>query len=454
MRRTALWLLGSLLVLLPLAAAHAVDDCRSGESGLADRRALAALRDATDLACPCDGFSSGRGRAQYQRCAREQIRAALDAGSLRRECLRTARLDARGAVCGTNRIACGGADASFDQSCRLAAPSGRNACGNASRFSETACGAQTHCSDVATWTAGTCIDPRAAGPYGIGVRTLRLVKESAVSPGTERVLDTQVWYPTAAGAGPVDETLAGVIDAPLTGAGAPYPLLLFSHGSCGYPLQSTFLLPLLASYGYVIAAPPHPGNTLYEFPNCGTPAAQVPSATERPADVRFVLDQMLAATLDASSPFFGAIDAERVGMSGHSFGGLTTYLVAAQDSRIKVAIPMAPAVLGMPRLTMPSLTMIGQIDARVNVPNVRTAYADAAPPKVLVEIEHAGHYAFSNLCFPSPDCNPPATLTQDEAHALVQRYVLPFLERYLRGDESADAFFGDPPPGVVLAQER
>jgi predicted dienelactone hydrolase len=442
-----------LLVSLPPSAARA-DDCQAGADRLGDRRALAALRVATDAACPCDGFSGGRARAQYQRCARDQIRAALDAGTLRRECLRTARVDARGAVCGTNRVACGGVNDEAESACRLAAPSGRNACGESRRFSETACAEQTHCSDVEVWTAGTCIDPRRSGPYGTGVMTLNLVKDSAYTPGTDRVLNTVVWYPTTAGATPIDPNYAGVLNAPLVSAGAPYPLLLFSHGSCGYALQSTFLSALLASYGYIVAAPPHPGNTLSEFPNCGTAPAQIASSVERPADMRFVLDQMLAANQDNGSPFFGAIDPDRVGMSGHSFGGLTTYLVAQQDARIKVAMPMAPAVIGTPHLSMPSLTMVGTVDSVVNIPAIRTAYANAAVPKLLVEVEHAGHYAFSNLCFPGPDCNPPTTLSQDEAHAFVLRFALPFLDRYLRGDESVEPFFSEAPVGVTLSQQR
>lgn len=431
-------------------AAGAATACLTGDTVLADRRALAALRAATDAACPCASFAGGRARGRYQRCARIEMRTALAAGALRRECLREARRTTRGAVCGTNRIACGQVDDDFALGCRLAAPSGRNACGSSRRFSETPCEADTHCRDVALWTAGTCTDPRRPGPYGVGVQVLPLVKDSVVAPGTDRFLDTVVWYPTVPGAGATDPTYQGVLDAPLTAAGAPYPVLLFSHGSCGYALQSNFLLPLLASYGYVVAAPPHPGNTLQEFPACGLLDAQIASAQERPADIRFVLDALLAANGDAGSPFFQALDADRVGMSGHSFGGLTTYLVMQQDARFRVAIPMAAAVLGSPRLMVPSLTMLGQIDSVVNNAAIRTAYANAAAPKLLVEIEHAGHYAFSDLCFPRSDCNPPVTLTQPEAHELVQRFVLPFLERYLRGDAAAEAFFVAPPHGVTV----
>ncbi|MEO8603526.1 MAG: prolyl oligopeptidase family serine peptidase [bacterium] len=442
------------LTLLAPQLAPADDACLDGASGLADRRALTALRTATDSDCPCDGFTDGRGRAHYQRCARQVIKAALEADMLRRACLGTARGVVRGAICGTNRIACGGVDDSERVSCRGAAPSGRNACGVSPRRTEQACPAQAFCSDVVTWTAGTCTDPRHAGPYGAGVRVVHLVKDSVVNPGTDRILDTVVWYPTAPSGAPLDPAYKAVLDAPLLGDGAPYPLLLFSHGSCGYPAQSTFLLPLLASYGFVIAAPPHPGNTISEFPACGQPAAQGASANERPADVRFVLDQMLAANQDAGSPFFGSIDPDRVGMSGHSFGGFTTYVAVGQDRRFKIAIAMAPFTLVGQRLTVPSLTMVGQIDGVVSVPNVHTAYGSSSAPKLLVEIEDAGHYAFSDACFPGPDCNPPTTLTQDEAHVLVQRYVLPFLQRYLIGDASSESFFGTPPPGVVLSQQR
>src|SRR5262249_19848832 len=191
----------------------------------------------------------------------------------------------------------------------------------------------------------------------------------------------------------------GVVDAPLDASGGPYPIVLFSHGSCGYPYQSIFLTALLATRGFIVVAPPHPGNTIFEFPNCGTGNAQAKAFVERPKDMMFVLDQILAAGQDPRSPFFGAVDGNRVAMTGHSFGGLTTFLVASQDPRIKVAVAMAPAVLGSQHFTMPSLIMLGNVDSVVNNPAARDAYAASSMPKLLVEIEHAGHYAFSTGCF-------------------------------------------------------
>jgi predicted dienelactone hydrolase len=98
---------------------------------------------------------------------------------------------------------------------------------------------------------------------------------------------------------------------------------------------------------------------------------------------------------------------------------------------------------------VPSLTVLGKIDSVVDNDEIRQAFTDATAPKYLVEIDNAGHYAFSNGCFPSPDCSPPVTLTQVEANAVVKRWVLPFLKLHLAGDTSFAAFFAAPvPPGV------
>src|SRR6185369_2678714 len=126
------------------------------------------------------------------------------------------------------------------------------------------CAGATYCSDVVDRTASTCVDTQGFGPYVPGVRVITFTKQSAVDPGETRVLDTDIWYPAPPGSAPVDGGLDGVVDAPVDPSGGPYPVVMFSHGSCGHPNQSSFLWPLVASYGFVVVAPPHPGNTLYD----------------------------------------------------------------------------------------------------------------------------------------------------------------------------------------------
>jgi predicted dienelactone hydrolase len=437
----------AVLTLLAAPTARADDACLTGPSTLADQRAIATLRADTESVCPC---ATAVSRGGYRRCTKTVLGSTVVGGTLRQACEPTMKKLFKTSTCGTNRATCGRVQpaAATPVSCRVKAAS---ACTDRPKYDQTACADEAYCADTIDWTAGTCSDVRVRGPYEAGVQTITMTKQSVVDPTQPRVLDTVVWYPTAAGSGPIDGATGGVLNAPLDGSGGPYPVLLFSHGSCGYPLQSTFLLPLIASRGYVVIAPPHPGNTLLEFPNCGSPAAQIASAQERPQDMIFVLDQMLAANANPASPFFGGLDATRIGMSGHSFGGFTTFFVANLDPRIKVAVAMAPATPGTnATISVPFLLMLGNVDSVINLTNARTAWDNSASPKYKVEIEHAGHYAFSNLCFPSADCNPPTTLTQDEAHGPVLRWVIPFLERYLKGDDRFAAFFDEPvPPGVL-----
>jgi len=436
-----------LCTLVLSAPARAQDACLSGDSTLADQRALVALGDATEAACPCADATRGK---VYQHCAKDVLKNTLAGGTLRAECEKTAKQILQGTSCGTKTVPCGVVPVSGKDDapgCKLAHPKG---CKDVRRAVRTACTDETSCEDVVTWTAGTCFDPRDEGAYAPGVKVMSWTKDSAASPGTPRTLDTVVWYPAAKGSGPIDSVYRGVLDAPVDTSGGSYPVVLFSHGSCGYPLQSTFLTPLLASRGFIVVAPPHPGNTIYEFPTCGTSNAQVASFIERPKDMSFVLDQIIAAGQDPASPFFGAVDGTRVAMTGHSFGGLTTFLVAAQDPRVGVAVAMAPATPANGKLTVPSLIMLGNIDTVINLPAARQAYVASSSPKMLVEIEHAGHYAFSNGCFPAPECNPPVTLTQPEANTAVLRYVVPFLERYLARQVDLVPLLGPPTgPGFI-----
>lgn len=452
--KNGLLALAALLLLADPAAA--LEKCLTGGSALGDQRALATLRADIDAACPCASFTGqvGAKRADYRRCARAVRDQALKNGGMRLECRSTATRGYSDTTCGTTgNVTCGRVTPSSKTKPVSCTVKRADRCNDGAKFTETACAGMTHCSDVVDWTAGTCVDVRQRSPFEAGVRTITFTKQSVVTPANPRPLDTVIWYPTDPGAGPINGSYGAVVNAPLAASAAPYPVLLFSHGSCGYPLQSIFLTALLASQGFVVIAPPHPGNTINEFPNCGTPTAQVNSFLERPQDVIFVLDQMLAANADPLSPFVGALDPDRVGMSGHSFGGLTTYLVEAIEPRVKVAIPMAAAVVGTQAMSVPSLSMLGVVDSVVNNTLIRNVYAASEAPKLLVEIQNAGHYAFSGLCFPTSDCNPPVTLTQDEAHGHVLRWVRPFLEVYLNGDQDFAAFFLKPLPGVAVSSQ-
>lgn len=441
-------------ILALTASSAAAQPCLEGTARLADQRALRELDASIEASCPCATFTGGPGRthASYVACAKQVRSNAEFLGTLREECRREANVALKKSTCGGTKIACGRyKETSPDPvSCRVK-PASR--CADGATFSESTC-SQTHCSEVEEWTAGTCLDPREPGPFRPGARVFTWTKPSAVNPAMDRVLETVVWYPTS-DAGPIAGAYGAVLDASVDGSGGPYPVVLFSHGSCGFATQSLFLTTLLATHGFVVVSPPHPGNTLSDFPNCGTPQAQVNSAAERPQDMIFVLNQILAEDLDPGSDFFGLIDETEVAMSGHSFGGLTTYLTQALEPRIVAAMPMAAATGPNSKLTVPSLSFLGKIDSVVNNPGIRNAYANSTAPKMLVEIEDVGHYGFSNNCFPNtPDCNPPVTLTQDEAHDAVLRYAVPFLQVQLKDDLAWAPLLTAPPSPTFTVESE
>jgi predicted dienelactone hydrolase len=435
------------LALLSPTTTHAAPACLAPEVSHTDRRDLSALRGTAEGACPCASFTSSR---DHRRCTGPVLRAALDTATVRPECRREAKRALRRATCGTDKVACGLVKEPAGEFRKCAVRRAQR-CTSRPTLTAAPCANLSHCADVSDWSAGTCIDVRANGPFDPGARVITFTKDSVAAPGTPRALETTIWYPAPPGSGPLDASARAVLDAPVDPSGGPYPVVMFSHGSCGYSRQSLFLTPFLASHGFVVVAPPHPGNTVFEFPTCGTPAAQVASAQERPQDIVHVLDAMLALNGDGGSPFFGALDPARIGMMGHSFGGLTTYLVSEIDPRIQVAIPLAPATLGAPPLAVPSLTVLGDLDSVVNNAAALAVQAAGVTPKLLAVIEHAGHYAFSDLCFPGPDCSPPTTLVQDEAHRLVRRVILPYLAVNLAGNDVFRPFLQAPGlPGITL----
>ena len=239
------------------------------------------------------------------------------------------------------------------------------------------------------------------------------------------------------------------------------PLVVFSHGSCGIPNQSQFLTAQLASHGFVVAAPPHPGNTTGEFTICSTPAQILDSYANRPADISFIIDTVLGLADDPASFFADLIDPARIGVMGHSFGGLTTLRVSALDSRVRAGLALAPALFPsmveeVDSITIPMMIQGGTLDSRTPFTQTAVPAFDLLePPRYLVEIRDTGHYAFSDICVTSPECGTPETLTQPEAHWSVLRYAVPFLYRHVAGSDRFPSHLttGAAPPGIVFTAD-
>ena len=285
----------------------------------------------------------------------------------------------------------------------------------------------------------------ASGPYPVGVTDITFERPSSTT-GDPRVLSTKIWYPAAESArnGVPDGILKGVRDAPVAHVSTPLPIIMFSHGSGGIPWQSTFYTTQLASYGFVVIAPPHPGNTAADCLPCTDPFVLLDSYLNRPDDMTFVLSSMLSLNDDPASLFYHALDESRVGISGHSFGGLDTLRLAQGSSTLFVAaLAMAPAngPITDP-VDIPLMIMGGEQDTSCPV-QIQRDYYQSLPgdaPRYLVVFPRGGHLAYADNCIPMLGGCGPDDISQNRAHQLVNLYATAFFKTYVAQEEGYAAF--------------
>jgi len=305
------------------------------------------------------------------------------------------------------------------------------------------------------------------GSYPVGVRTLELLDTSRMNvQGTgPRPVTVEIWYPsTPAAVAGVDRYVVNLFGfdvartpsyRDVARSDGAFPVVLFSHGNAGIRFQSIFLATHLASHGYIVASPDHHGNTFLDI-GAGTIDAQ--SFVNRPLDMKFLLTELLARNASAGDFLSGAIDATRVGMSGHSFGGFTTLALAGgdtADARMKAFMALAPAspfdAAFLGSITAPILIQGGTLDTTTPFDSQQaTPFASLKPGAAVVglaELTGAGHFTFSDICeVPrelvgfiggfSEACEP-RHLPWRHAHDIIDYLALNFFDATLNGDKAA-----------------
>jgi predicted dienelactone hydrolase len=289
-------------------------------------------------------------------------------------------------------------------------------------------------------------DPAAPGPYGVGETVKTFTRSSSIT-GEPRVLDTVIWYPT-------DDSGEGgtVRDAAPATSGGPFPVVMFSHGACGTPTQSTYFTEHLASWGFVVVAPPHPGNVEGDCPCEGQ--CLVDSYNNRVDDLSFALESVLALADDPVGALGAIIDPERAAVTGFSFGGLDA-VRAASEGRFDAVVALAPGaplllIDAASRTRVPAMLMAGGKDWAVDSGQVTQLYR-ALPndiPRYLIVLPEGGHHSFQD------DCTLACDFPQERAHELVNRYATAFLETHLVGDENYRRYLEvDEAPDALLTHD-
>ena len=180
------------------------------------------------------------------------------------------------------------------------------------------------------------------GAHAIGVRTIQatgrnradILKTTEGGPVAryDRTLTLEVWYPASLGASErpggeylsvtrdpaVTATLRGraVRDAAPIGTGAPFPLVIISHGYPGNRYLMSHLAENLASKGYIAVSIDHAESTYDDLKNFAS------TLYNRSFDQLFVLNEMARLGSAGSGSFLvGRVDASRTGLVGYSMGG-------------------------------------------------------------------------------------------------------------------------------------
>jgi predicted dienelactone hydrolase len=220
-------------------------------------------------------------------------------------------------------------------------------------------------------------------------------------------------------------------------ASGRYPLVMFSHGRGSNPMQYAWFAQTLAAQGYVVAGLYHYRANTYDH----TIAYLANKLWQRPRDISLAIDFLLKDPAWAK-----AIDAEKIGVAGHSQGGFTSLWIGGakvdpdkylafqkgwknnqmvpaylrdelpldaspaldvRDTRIKAAFAMAPGIIkafgmdeaGLAQMTISAYITVGARDTQTP-PEENAAFAAKHIPnaELVVIPGPVDHEIFVNEC--------------------------------------------------------
>ena len=357
----------------------------------------------------------------------------------------------------------------------------------------------------------------AYGSYAVGVRQIDLTNPDQIDilsidpaaakpdelPRYDRPLPVEVWYPAAADATgdttlkvflrdaktEVDIEGRAMRDAAPATEGAPFPLVLISHGYPGNRFLLSHLAENLASKGYVVASIDHTDSTYR------TQAAFGSTLVNRSLDQLFTLDEMARLSQEEGSFLKGLVNTDNAGLVGYSMGGYGAIITAGggvteasvgyvwgaphgtldihragsethaelPDPRIKTAVAFGPWGMntgfwdaeGLSGVQIPMLFIAGsQDDVSLYENGIRAIWENTSGvDRALLTFENAGHNAGAPMPAPEESFRDDEELgfnvsghytdpvwNTARMNNISQHFVTAWLDQHLKGNEEAGEF--------------
>ncbi|CCQ56570.1 MAG: alpha/beta hydrolase [Crocosphaera sp.] len=127
-----------------------------------------------------------------------------------------------------------------------------------------------------------------------------------------------------------------------------YPIVIASHGLASSPEHFSDYAEHLASYGYVVAIPQHPGSDRQQLQNLKRGLSRQVFLTsefiDRPKDISYVIDELERRNQIAMR---GKLDLNKIAVIGHSFGGYTALAVAGATLEFEHLAQECPGSLNL-----------------------------------------------------------------------------------------------------------
>ena len=302
------------------------------------------------------------------------------------------------------------------------------------------------------------LQPQLPGPY-----TWKKSSVTLTSPNRDRTFNMDIYLPQR--------------------SRQPAPVVVISHGLGSDRISFQYLARHLASYGFAVAVPEHPGSNAQQIQNLVTgrtnELAEPAEFINRPLDIKDLLDYL--TKLSTTDPAYqGQLDLQRVGVIGQSFGGYTALALAGaginfaqlekdcqlenetwnlslllqcrarglernqynfSDPRIKAAIainPIVSSILGetnLSQIKIPVMLIAGSADtvAPALLEQIQPFTWLTSPNKYLVLMNNGTHFSTIEESPQSLFLPPPQAIGPEPV--LARRYLsglsLAFMESYL-----------------------